>query len=330
MCDLRPQDENSRLKSVPIGRPLANATAYLLDESLRPVPIGALGELHIGGPAVARGYVNRPDLTAEKFIPDPFSRNRGARLYKTGDLVRYRSDGNIEFLGRVDNQIKIRGFRVELEEIEQALRSHSGVLDCVVVLHEDSDGDKRLCAYVVREPRSELKSSELRNYLKTKLPSYMVPASFELIEALPLLPSGKINRRALPTPRFTRLEADESFVAPRTPIERLLAVEWCDVLKLERIGIHDNFFELGGHSLLAAKVVSRVRTSLEVEFGMVDLFQAPTIAGLAALLFPRGAQHESEYELAAFLGELASLTDEEAQLRFDHEMRISQASVAQG
>ena len=330
MCDLRPQDESTRLKIVPIGRPLANATAYLLDESLRPVPIGAPGELHIGGPGVARGYVNRPDLAAEKFIPDIFSSNRGARLYKTGDLGRYRSDGNIEFLGRIDNQIKIRGFRVELEEIEQALRSHTGVLDCVVVLHEDSDGDKRLCAYVVGEPGSELKISELRNYLKTKLPSYMVPASFELIEALPLLPSGKINRRALPTPRFTRSEADESFVAPRTPIERLLAVEWCDVLKLERIGIHDNFFELGGHSLLAAKVVSRVRTSLEVEFGMVDLFQAPTIAGLAALLFPRGAQHEPEGELAALLGELASLTDEEAQLRFDHEMRISEASLAQG
>ncbi|HXM46735.1 MAG TPA: non-ribosomal peptide synthetase, partial [Pyrinomonadaceae bacterium] len=330
MCDLRPQDESTRLKIVPIGRPLANATAYLLDESLRPVPIGAPGELHIGGPGVARGYVNRPDLAAEKFIPDIFSSNRGARLYKTGDLGRYRSDGNIEFLGRIDNQIKIRGFRVELEEIEQALRSYNGVLDCVVVLHEDSDGDKRLCAYVVGEPGSELKISEVRNYLRTKLPSYMVPASFELIDALPLLPSGKINRRALPIPRFTRSEAEENFVAPRTPIERLLAVEWCDVLKLERIGIHDNFFELGGHSLLAAKVVSRVRTSLEVEFGMVDLFQAPTIAGLAALLFPRGAQHEPEGELAALLGELASLTDEEAQLRFDHEMRISEASVARG
>jgi amino acid adenylation domain-containing protein len=328
MCDLRPQDENSRKKVAPIGRPLANATAYLLDESLRPVPIGAPGELHIGGPGLARGYVNRPDLTAEKFIPDPFSSNRGARLYQTGDLVRYRSDGNIEFLGRIDNQIKIRGFRVELEEIEQALRTLGGVPDCLVVMREDSDGDKRLCAYVVREPGSEVKISELRNFLKTKLPSYMVPASFELIDALPLLPSGKINRRALPAPRFTRTEVDESFIAPRTPIERLLAVEWCDVLKLERIGIHDNFFELGGHSLLAAKVVSRVRTSLEVEFGMIDLFQAPTIAGLAALLFPRGAQQEPDEELSTLLGELASLTDEEAQLRFDSEMRISEAAVA--
>ena len=328
MCDLRRQDESLRLHTVPIGRPLANATAYLLDESLRPVPIGVLGELHIGGPGVARGYVNRPELTAEKFIPDPFSDGQDARLYKTGDLVRYRPDGNIEFLGRIDNQIKIRGFRVELEEIEQAVRSRTGVADCVVGLHEDGDGDQRLFAYVVRRQRAELTISELRNYLKTKLPSYMVPASFELIDALPLSPSGKINRRALPAPRFARTEADESFLAPRTPIERLLAVEWCDVLKLERIGIHDNFFELGGHSLLAAKVVSRVRSSLEVEFGMVDLFQAPTIASLAALLFPRGAQHEPDDELAALLGELANLTDEEAQLRFDHEMQISEASVA--
>jgi amino acid adenylation domain-containing protein len=327
-CDLRAADRELRLNTVPIGRPLANTTAYLLDESLRPVPIGAPGELYIGGPGVARGYVNRPELTSEKFIPDPFSGNREARLYKTGDLVRYRPDGNIEFLGRVDNQIKIRGFRVELEEIELALRSQPGVSDCVVVLHEESDGDKRLFAYVVLSARAELTSGDLKSYLRTKLPSYMVPAWFELINALPLLPSGKINRNALPAPRFTRTEPDESFVAPRTPIERLLAVEWCDVLKLERIGIHDNFFELGGHSLLAAKVVSRVRGSLEIEFGMVDLFQAPTIAGLAALLFPRGAQHEPEDDLAALLGELASLTDEEAQLRFDHEMRVSETAVA--
>jgi amino acid adenylation domain-containing protein len=327
MCDLKPA-ESLRQNSVPIGRPLANATAYLLDESLRPVPIGAPGELYIGGPGVARGYVKRPELTAEKFIQDPFSPDREGRLYRTGDLVRYRADGNIEFLGRIDNQIKIRGFRIELEEIEQALRTQPGVADCVVALHEESEGDKRLFAYVVASANHELTVADLRNYLKTRLPSYMIPAAFELIDALPLLPSGKINRRALPAPRFERSDNEESFVAPRTPIERLLAVEWCDVLKLERIGIHDNFFELGGHSLLAAKVVSRVRGSLEVNFGMVDLFQAPTIASLAALLFPRGAEHEPEDELAALLGELAGLTDEEAQVRFDHEIRISQATVA--
>jgi amino acid adenylation domain-containing protein len=327
MCDLKPA-ESLRQNSVPIGRPLANATAYLLDESLRPVPIGAPGELYIGGPSVARGYVKRPELTAEKFIQDPFSADRESRLYRTGDLVRCRADGNIEFLGRIDNQIKIRGFRVELEEIEQALRTQPAVADCVVALHEETEGYKRLFAYVVPGANHELTIADLRNYLKTRVPSYMIPAAFELIDALPLLPSGKINRRALPAPRFERNDTEESFVAPRTPIERLLAVEWCDVLKLERIGIHDNFFELGGHSLLAAKVVSRLRGSLEVNFGMVDLFQAPTIASLAALLFPRGAEHEPEDELAALLGELASLTDEEAQVRFDHEIRISEAIVA--
>jgi hypothetical protein len=328
MCDLRPEDESLRHNTVPIGRPLANATAYVLDEWLKPVPIGAPGELYIGGPGVARGYVKRPDLTNEKFIQDPFGDNRDGRLYRTGDLVRYRPDGAIEFLGRIDNQIKIRGFRVELEEIEQALRTRPGVADCVVALHEASEGDKRLFAYVVLSASREPTITDLRNHLRTRLPSYMIPAGFELIDALPLLPSGKINRRALPAPRFTRTDAEESFVAPRTPIERLLAVEWCDVLKLDRIGIHDNFFELGGHSLLAAKVVSRVRGSLEINFGMVDLFQAPTIASLAALLFPRGAQHEAEDELAVLLGELASLTDEEAQLRFDHEIKVGDAAPA--
>jgi len=324
MCDLRPEAESAGPNIVPIGRPLPNATVYILDELLRPVPIGAPGELHIGGPGVARGYVNRPELTAAKFVRDPFSGLKDARLYKTGDLVRHRPDGNIEFLGRLDNQIKIRGFRVELEEIEQALRSQSGVNDCVVVLRDDGDGDKRLIAYVVEDVHSLVKVSELRNYLKTKLPSYMVPASFELIEALPLLPNGKINRRALPRPQSIHLGTEKNFVAPRTPIEQLLAVEWCNVLKLERIGIHDNFFELGGHSLLAARVVSSVRSSLDVEMSMVDLFQAPTIASLAALLFPRGAQNELAQELTALLGELATLTDEEAQVRFDSEMRTSE------
>lgn len=328
MCDLAPEDESQKLNTIPIGRPLANTTAYILDEALRPVPIGAPGELLIGGPGVARGYVKRPDLTNEKFIQDPFSENRGARLYRTGDLVRYRPNGNIEFLGRIDNQIKIRGFRVELEEIEQALRTQDGVADCVVAMHEDSEGDKRLIAYVVPTAGRRLTNSDFRNALKTRLPSYMIPAAFEVIEALPLLPSGKINRRALPAPRFTRDDDQETFVAPRTPIERLLAAEWCDVLKLDRVGIHDNFFELGGHSLLAAKVVSRVRSSLEIDFGMVDLFQAPTIASLAALLVPRGAEHEPEDELAVLLGELANLTDEEAQLRFDHEIQAREAVLA--
>ena len=327
MYDVKSENEIGRCQNVSIGRPIANTTAYILDEFLRPVPIGVAGELHIGGAGMARGYINRPDLTAQRFISNPFSNRPNARLYKTGDLVRYRADGNIEFLGRLDNQVKIRGFRVELEEIEQILRQHVGVSDCVVVLREDHDHDQRLVAYVVAREESRSAVSELRNFVKAKLPSYMVPAAFEMIGALPVMPNGKIDRRALPEPQ-TPTEIDESFAAPRTPIEELLAATWREVLKLEQIGIHDNFFDLGGHSLLAAKVVSNVRIALDVEFGMVDVFQAPTIASLAELLYPRAMQQEPADELAVLLAELEGLSDEEAQRRFDHESQTSGAAAA--
>jgi amino acid adenylation domain-containing protein len=328
MYGLGQLSEDVVLNDVPIGRPIRNATVFVLDEMRQPVPIGVAGELYIGGMGVARGYVKRPELTAERFISNPFSYSTNERLYRTGDLVRYLPDGNIEFLGRVDNQIKIRGFRVELEEIEHALCSHANVTNAVVVLHEDSDGDKRLVAYLVTNPDSRPEVSELRAFLKGKLPSYMVPATFEMIEALPLMPNGKIDRRALPDPQPQRREMDEGFVAPRTPIEQLLADVWTNVLKLEQIGIHDNFFELGGHSLLAARVVSNVRNSLEVELCMVDVFQAPTIASLAALLYPRRVQGESEDELAALLEELTGLTDEKAQEHFDREVQINDPVAA--
>jgi amino acid adenylation domain-containing protein len=328
MYDLGNPSENIALNVVPIGRPIRNATVFVLDAIRRPVPIGVAGELYIGGAGVARGYVNRPGLTSDRFISDPFSGNRDARLYKTGDLVRYLPDGNIEFLGRIDNQIKIRGFRVELEEIEQTLRSHSDVNDCVVVLREDSDGDKRLVAYLVPNCGPQPGVSELRNFLKGKLPSYMVPSTFEMIESLPLMPNGKLDRRALPDPQPARPDLDESFVAPGTLIEQLLADAWSDVLKLKRIGIHDNFFELGGHSLLAARVVSNVRNLLDVELSMVDIFRAPTIAGLATLLSSPEAPGGFENELAALLEEMAGLTDEEARQCFDHEMRINEAVAA--
>jgi len=304
---------------------MANTKLYVLDPGLRPVPMGIPGQLHIGGPGVARGYLNRPDLTSEKFIANPFSDDPGARLYQTGDVVRYQADGNMEFLGRVDNQIKIRGFRVELEEIEQALRSHDDVDDCVVVLREDDD--KRLVAYVVWVPGSRAITSELRNFLKSKLPSYMVPAAFEVIDVLPLMPNGKTDRRALPEPHPTRPEADESFVPPRTPLETLLADAWRDVLKIDQIGIHENFFDLGGHSLLAARVVSKVRSVLDVELGMVDVFQAPTISGLAEMLCPRVAQKQSQSELARLIDELANLSEEEAQACLERELWIDEAAA---
>jgi amino acid adenylation domain-containing protein len=325
ICDLSSPKHHLNPTVTPIGRAMANTNLYVLDPTRRPVPIGIPGELHIGGPGVARGYLNLPDLTSEKFIANLFSDDPRARLYKTGDVVRYQADGNLEFLGRVDNQIKIRGFRVELEEIEQALRGHDQVDNCVVVLHEDDD--KRLVAYVVLETESQASTSELRNFLKTKLPSYMVPAAFEVIDALPLMPSGKIDRRALPEPHFTRTEPDESFASPRTPLELVLADAWREVLKVDQIGLHENFFDLGGHSLLATRVVSNIRNVLNIELCMVDVFQAPTISGLAELLYPRIAQKESMSEFAALLEELANLSEAEALACLDRELRIDQVAA---
>jgi amino acid adenylation domain-containing protein len=316
--------EPNQSGAIPIGRPIANTPVYVLDQKLRPVSIGVAGELYVGGPGVTRGYLNRPELTAERFIHNPFSDDPNDRLYKTGDVVSYRANGILDFLGRVDNQIKIRGFRVELEEIEQALRSHEGVNDCVVVLREDHD--KRLVAYVVAEEGSEPTASELRNLLRGKLPSYMVPALFEMIDALPLMPNGKINRGALPEPQ-SQPEIDETFVAPSTPLEELLAAAWRQVLNLERVGVHDDFFDLGGHSLLAAKVVSIVRNDLDVQFTMVDVFQAPTVASLAELLYPRVAEKESTNELSRLLEEIAGMSEEEAQRHLAFESQSEQAAA---
>jgi amino acid adenylation domain-containing protein len=320
--DLKPSDAIAA-GVVPIGRPLPNTSVYVLDESLRLAPTGVPGELYVGGPGVARGYLNRSTLTMERFIPNPVTGNPADRLYRTGDIVRYRADGELEFLGRLDGQVKIRGFRVELEEIERALRGVEGVDDCVVALREDHG--KRLIAYIVAA-ETPPRATELRNYLKAKLPAYMVPAGFEIIEALPLMPNGKIDRRALPAPKF-EADADEALVTPATPIQELLASAWRDVLHVERIGIHDNFFDLGGHSLLAAKVVSLVRNELDVQITMVDIFQAPTIAALSELLYPRIAEKESQAELAELLAEIALLSEEEAQLRVNSELRFDGAAV---
>jgi amino acid adenylation domain-containing protein len=284
-------------EEVTIGRPIANAQIYILNSSLHPVPIGVAGELYIGGAGVARGYLNRPELTAEKFIPDPFRVLPGARMYKTGDLARYRPDGNIEFLGRTDHQVKIRGFRIELGEIEAALGRHPAVREAVVMAREDKPGDpsaslltdpstslrieKRLVAYVVAEREPLPTTTDLRNFLKEKLPEYMVPAVFVLLDALPLMPNGKIDRRALPSPDRSRPELDKVFVAPRTPTEESLVEIWVQLLNIERVGVHDNFFDLGGHSLLATQLVSRMREAFQVEIPLRRLFEAPTVAGLA-------------------------------------------------
>ena len=263
--------------SSPIGRPIPNARIYILNNALRPLPIGVAGHMHIGGVSLARGYLNRPELTAERFIPDPFSAEPGARMYKTGDVARYLPDGNIEFLGRVDHQVKIRGFRIELGEIEAALGQHPAVREAVVLAREDMPGEKRLVAYVVGNSTAD----ELRGFLKDKLPEYMVPAVFVPLDALPLLSNGKTDRRALPEPDRTRPELDEAFAAPRTPTEELLAGIWAQLLDLERVGVHDNFFDLGGHSLLATQAVSRIREAFQIELPLRLLFEVPTVAGLA-------------------------------------------------
>lgn len=324
-CDLGTFAPEALENTSPIGRPYPNTSAYVLDARLRPVPVGIPGELHIGGPGVARGYLNRNDLTAEKFIANPFSNDPASRLYKTGDLVRYQANGNIEFLGRSDNQIKIRGFRVELEEIERAIRSHEAVENCVVIA--TNDDDKRLVAYVITVNKSRDAIAELRNLLKAKLPSYMVPAAFEVVDEFPMTPSGKINRRALPEPQFNRPTNDIQLDLPATPLEEMLLEAWREVLKVDQIGTRENFFDLGGHSLLAARLVSNIRTVLDVEMNMVDVFAAPTINSLAEMLYPRVAEKESEAELAKLIEELAGLTEEEAQVRLERELRL-QSSLA--
>ncbi|MCZ6775309.1 MAG: amino acid adenylation domain-containing protein, partial [Ignavibacteria bacterium] len=272
------------LSCVPIGRPIANTRVYILDRELRPVPIGVPGELHIGGDGLAQGYLNRPELTVEKFISDPFSGEASARLYKTGDLVRYLADGNMEFVGRLDHQVKIRGFRIELGEIETLLNDYPDVKESVVMAREDSTDEKRLVAYVVAKDFSAPAMKDMRLHLKKKLPDYMVPSAFVMLEALPLTPNGKVDRRALAEPEQARPELEETYVAPRNPVEEVLAEIWSDVLGLEALGVHDNFFELGGHSLLAVKLVHQIEKVLGSTLPVMALFQAPTVEQLAETL----------------------------------------------
>ncbi|HEX6747697.1 MAG TPA: amino acid adenylation domain-containing protein, partial [Longimicrobium sp.] len=257
-----------------IGRPIANARIYVLDRARQPVPVGVPGELYVGGAQVTRGYLGRPGLTAERFVPDPFSPGAGARLYRTGDLGRWRADGTLEFLGRTDFQVKIRGFRIELGEIEAALRQHEGVSDCVVMARAEA-GEQRLVAYVV----GDVETDALRAHLRRILPDYMVPAAFVCLDALPLTPNGKLDRKALPAPEYA--SAEDRYVAPRTPVEEVLAGIWAEVLRLERVGVAESFFELGGHSLLATRVVSRVRQVFGVEVSLRAFFEGPTVAEMA-------------------------------------------------
>jgi amino acid adenylation domain-containing protein len=281
-----------------IGRPLANEQAYVLDRQLQPVPVGVPGELYLGGDGLARGYWQRAELTAEKFLENPF--RPGTRFYRTGDLVRYRPDGNIEFIGRLDQQIKLRGYRIELGEIESVLRKHAAVRECAVVVRTDQPDDKRLVAYLVPGSQPAVDPLHLRGYMRQKLPEYMVPSAFVVLKKLPLLPSGKLDQRALPAPEPMRPDLGQACVMPRTTTEEAVADIWQEVLGLGRIGIHDNFFELGGHSLLATQVLTRVQENFRVALSLRQFFGAPTVAELASAIEE------------ALVEEIKTMSDEEA------------------
>jgi len=306
-------------ESVPIGHPLANMQIHILDDRQQPVSIGVAGELYIGGIGLSRGYLNRPDLTAGSFVPNPFSAEPGRRLFRTGDLARRRPDGAIEFLGRADHQVKLRGLRIELDEIEATLEEHPAVRHAAVMLREFTPGDQRLVGYVLPKHGTPPTPKELRTFLSEKLPTTMVPSVFVLLETFPLLPNGKLDRQALPLPDTRDLEID--YVAPNDALEETLATIWAEVLGLKHIGIHDNFFELGGHSLLATRILSRVREVLRIEVPLRSLFQKPTIAKMAEVareLTPTAEefsapsiskiQQEADAELAE---RVARLSDEE-------------------
>ncbi|MBE9209296.1 amino acid adenylation domain-containing protein [Nostoc sp. LEGE 06077] len=275
---------NVALKEVPIGKVIDNVQVYILDAYFQPTPIGIPGEIYIGGMGVARGYLNQPQLTAEKFIPNLFSNEPGTRLYQTGDLARYLPDGEIEILGRVDEQVKIRGFRIELGEVEAQLNQHPNVGEAVVKVWEDEQGDKQLVGYVSSLLKPQLTATQLRSFLKEHLPEYMIPSNFVILESLPITPNGKINRLALPNPEKFRPEFAPNYVIPQTEVEQTIAKIWEKALNLESIGIHDNFFEIGGHSLLLIKVHSELRKIFPIDLSMLDLFRYPTISYLADYL----------------------------------------------
>ena len=268
----------------PIGRPIANTEIYILDSHLHSVPLGVVGEIYIGGVGLAHGYLNRPDLTMEKFIANPFSEESTSRLYTTGDLARYLPDGNIVFLGRSDNQVKIRGYRIELGEIETVLGQHAAVRQAIVLALEDAPGDKRLVGYLILNQPQSLSAAELRNYLKEKLPEYMVPSAYVFLETFPLTPSGKIDRKALPIPEQSQPELQASYMAPRTATEEVLAGIWAAALKVDKVGIRDNFFDLGGHSLLAVRLTNTIQKQFKTPIRVAHVFEAPTVEQFALLL----------------------------------------------
>src|SRR6185369_7863418 len=267
---------------VSIGGPIANAELYVLNSQMQLLPQGVTGELYLGGAGLARGYLKRAELTAERFLPHPFSRRAGDRLYRTGDLVRYLPDGNLEFIGRADEQVKVRGFRIELGEIESVLGTHAAVREVVVIASEDAAGNKQLVAYVVSD--ESIDSNQLRAYLKERLPEYMVPSAFVTLAEMPLTPNGKVDRKALPEPDHSSTESMKDHAIPVTEAEELLAGMWAQMLNRQQVSATDNFFELGGHSLLAAQLISEIKRVFQLELPLRSVFEAPTVAELAEVI----------------------------------------------
>ena len=315
--------------TISIGRPIDNTSIYILDSTLNPVPVNITGEIYIGGDGLARGYLNRPELTAERFVAHPLLADKNARLYRTGDLGRFRATGDIDYLGRVDNQIKLRGLRIELGEIESVLASHANIQEAVVIVAGEGE-QQRLSAYVVvTDAKAAPSAGELRRYLRTKLPEHMVPAGYWRIERLPLLPSGKVNRQALASSLAIGLREEAELIDPRNETEAKLVEIWKELLQVNEVGIEQNFFELGGHSLLALQVTARIRRALEVELPVKNVFEAPTIAALAVelekarasghkprtrILQQRQPARTAEATREALLLELSKLSVEEAKL----------------
>ncbi|HVG18996.1 MAG TPA: condensation domain-containing protein, partial [Blastocatellia bacterium] len=293
-------EPNDSHDTVPIGRPIDNIEVYLLDARLEPAPVGIAGDLYIGGEGLARGYLNRPDLTAESFIPHPFSDRPGARLYRSGDVARWLPDGNIGFIGRSDEQVKIRGLRIELGEIEKVLAQHAGVRNAVVTVRTDAKGNKRMAAYVCADPDDSLTAGGLREFVRERLPDYMTPTWFVMMKALPLMPNGKVDKSALPQPEQGTSDPEQAYVAPRNQVEETLARIWAELLGAERVGIHDNFFHLGGDSILSIQIVARANDA-GIRLSPRLLFQHQTIAALAA---SAGAAPAVEADQGLVVGEL--------------------------
>jgi acyl-CoA synthetase (AMP-forming)/AMP-acid ligase II/acyl carrier protein len=291
--------------TIPIGKPISNTDIFILDSHNQLTPIGVPGELCIGGEGVVRGYLDRPELTSERFIQVNLNgKERSQRLYKTGDLVRYRKDGVLEFLGRLDHQVKIRGYRIELGEIETALEKYGQIREAVVIAREDTLGDKKLVAYIIAIAGAVPSIFELRNYLKDILPEYMVPAMFVVMKELPLTPNGKVDRKALPAPDSERLDLNAEFMEPRTQTEKTLGEIWSSVLGIEKIGVRDNFFELGGHSLSAVQITAKIHQLFNVDLSLQTFFQSSTLEDLASAVEEKLLEQTSGDDLEQLLKEI--------------------------